>query len=158
MKHETRSIYVVADSDGNTVGAAWAHAANEALAALKAPAGASAHRTAWRRMPDLLCGDAGRQHGAKIAGNAIEVGGLRFVLEDQGRPMPGSTARDPMEPQAPDVEVVDEEAALELAEVVGPLHLTERLSLRPVVVDARPARERPATPAGARVIGPEARA
>ncbi|MBX3467191.1 MAG: hypothetical protein KF878_09880 [Planctomycetes bacterium] len=115
--------------DGTLCGARWARSAEEALAGRPrseadpglqpAPEGAQASATDWTHVPGLLCRDDIRA-GATIGAEMAEVGGLRWRLSDGGEP---------------DVEIVDQDALLDLAEKVGPIDLTERLTLRRVRVD-----------------------
>lgn len=89
--------------------------------------------TQWRRTP-MFCA-AGEQHGARLVGRTVEVNGLRFHMDDRGRPRPGAG-----EPNAPDPEIVDPSELVAAAERAGkPLDLVERGTLRRVrVLPERP--------------------
>jgi len=137
-----KSIFMLVDASGNVLRGRWARDEAAALAGL--PAGTTAHRTSWRRMPALLSGPRGSgEVGAQIVGGAVEFGGLRFVLSDTGRPLGTG-----MEPLDPDAEITDPDALSALAAQIGrPVVLVERLTQRRVVA----LHERPAGKADAQI-------
>ena len=85
--------------------------------------------TKWpKQLPEGMVKGVGR-----VTGRAWEGGGLRYHLDDTGRPHPQGPDRTPL---APAVEVVDEAALLAHAEQLGrDLELVERGTGKPVKVE-----------------------
>ncbi len=81
--------------------------------------------SAWRRVPLLAQSGSG---GTKtLVGRAVEADGVRYHLDDRGRPHPASQQDAIREPLVPDAVVVDETALVAAAERLGrSLDLVER--------------------------------
>jgi hypothetical protein len=90
--------------------------------------------SAWRRVP--LLAQSGTASGLRLVGRAIESDdGVRYHLDDRGRPHLSSRPDQPMEPLVPDVVIVDEIKVAQAARRLGrDLELVERGTGRKVSV------------------------
>lgn len=90
----------------------------------------------WRRVPELVRGE-----GAAVSGRQVAAHGVRYHLDDRGRPHPSSSPDSVCEPLQPDAEIVDESALFAHAEASGrALELVERgTQVRVRVLPSRPA-------------------
>ena len=99
--------------------------------------------TSWYRVPQLArVGVIEQDPKARVVGRAVEVHGVRYHLDDRGRPHPQSTPEDPVGPLEPDPEIVDGAKLAAEAERQGRvLELVERGTGNVVRVEAEAARD-----------------
>lgn len=88
-------------------------------------------QTSWRRIPHPVQDALLPSGSPSIANRTLSAHGLRYYLDDRGRPHPHSTRDQPREPLEPDAEVLSLSALEDLATALGhAVEVTERGTLR----------------------------